>query len=510
MALAKYTRLSNLTQYALLNPTAQYNPSNHDAEFNSLVSITGLAIDLLNKVTRSDGRLANNSVGVDTITDDLYAAIVAIRTSTSQYTGAWQAGFFYKKWDLVVDGSQSYLCLQDHTSVNLVTDTQAFRWAPIGVALAGITTLATLAVTGALTGTTAAFSGLLTAASAQIAGALQAATAAFTGAISSSGYTGTTASFTGTVGFGGNVSLTGSNGQRITGDFSNATLANRTMFQTTTVDANSLIGVIPNGTATQSSLQLFNAANPTNASVLHVYVTSAVAGIASQAVGSGTNLPMAFFTGGAERMRIDTAGNVGIGVTPTVNRGILQVQRGVAGGIPAATGSADANQIATIGSAGNTLRIGLLSGGDFWFQGSVLTDYSSPTSLRFCHNGGDMTYNGASGGLGYGVGAGGSVTQLTSKATAVTLNRPSGRITLNAASLAANTSVAFTVNNSTIDATDIIVLNVVSGAAAQTSYLLNVAAVSAGSFVVHLRNTTAAALAEAVVIGYAVIKGSVT
>lgn len=41
------------------------------------------------------------------------------------------------------------------------------------------------------------------------------------------------------------------------------------------------------------------------------------------------------------------------------------------------------------------------------------------------------------GGIGYQTGSGGTVTQATSKSTAVTLNKLSGRITLNAEALAA-------------------------------------------------------------------------
>ena len=51
-------------------------------------------------------------------------------------------------------------------------------------------------------------------------------------------------------------------------------------------------------------------------------------------------------------------------------------------------------------------------------------------------------------GIGYGLGAGGTVTQATSKSTAVTLNKPCGQITMNAASLAPGAAVQFNVLNS--------------------------------------------------------------
>jgi hypothetical protein len=105
---------------------------------------------------------------------------------------------------------------------------------------------------------------------------------------------------------------------------------------------------------------------------------------------------------------------------------------------------------------------------------------------------------------GYITGEGGTVTQATSKATAVTLSKKCGQITMNAASLAANTTVSFTLTNTTIVATDLLVLNHDAGGTAG-SYLLN-AQCGAGSASINVRNVTAGALAEAIVIGFAVIK----
>lgn len=107
--------------------------------------------------------------------------------------------------------------------------------------------------------------------------------------------------------------------------------------------------------------------------------------------------------------------------------------------------------------------------------------------------------------LGYTAAAQGTVTQATSKATAVTLNKSAGRITMNAASLAAATNVSFTLNNSLISANDILILNVAGGATAE-AYNLWVNSLGAGTAFITLRNTTAATpLAEAVVINFALI-----
>lgn len=105
---------------------------------------------------------------------------------------------------------------------------------------------------------------------------------------------------------------------------------------------------------------------------------------------------------------------------------------------------------------------------------------------------------------GYVTGEGGTVTQATSKSTGVTLNKKCGQITMNNAALGADTTVSFTLTNSTIAATDLLVLNHVSGGTTG-SYLLNAQA-GAGTASINVRNITAGSLSEAIVIGYAVIK----
>lgn len=107
-------------------------------------------------------------------------------------------------------------------------------------------------------------------------------------------------------------------------------------------------------------------------------------------------------------------------------------------------------------------------------------------------------------GIGYATGAGGTVTQATNKTTGVTLNKTCGTITLNAAALAANTTVTFTLTNSTIATGDVIDMNHTSGGTAG-AYLLN-AQTASGSATINVRNVTAGSLSEAIVIRFAVIK----
>jgi len=109
---------------------------------------------------------------------------------------------------------------------------------------------------------------------------------------------------------------------------------------------------------------------------------------------------------------------------------------------------------------------------------------------------------------GYVAGEGGTVTQATSKSTGVTLSKKCGQITMNAAALAADTTVSFTLTNTEIVATDIIILNHVSGGTAG-SYLLNAQAGS-GSASINVRNITSGSLSEAIVIGFAIIKAVIS
>jgi hypothetical protein len=104
-------------------------------------------------------------------------------------------------------------------------------------------------------------------------------------------------------------------------------------------------------------------------------------------------------------------------------------------------------------------------------------------------------------GLGFATGAGGSVTQITSRTTGVTLNKSCGSITLVSAAGTA-TWQTFTVTNSTVAATDTIVLNQSSGT---DLYMLSVTNVAAGSFKMSFA-TTGGTTTEQPVFNFSVIK----
>jgi hypothetical protein len=115
-----------------------------------------------------------------------------------------------------------------------------------------------------------------------------------------------------------NLNFSGT-GNRITGDFSNATIADRVMFQTSTVNGNTVIGGIPNGTSDITSFRAFDSADIANARFIEIRTATSQgdARINVDKSGTGTYLPLTFYTGGNERVRVDTSGNVGIGTSST-------------------------------------------------------------------------------------------------------------------------------------------------------------------------------------------------
>lgn len=120
---------------------------------------------------------------------------------------------------------------------------------------------------------------------------------------------------------------------------------------------------------------------------------------------------------------------------------------------------------------------------------------------------GGVTSSSPTAGVGYAVGAGGTVTQATSKTTGVTLDKITGQITMNGAALGAGAEATFTVTNSTVTAADVVLVNHASAGTAG-AYFAQANSITAGSFAVTVSNLTGGSLSEAIVLNYVIVRGA--
>ena len=128
---------------------------------------------------------------------------------------------------------------------------------------------------------------------------------------------------------------------------------------------------------------------------------------------------------------------------------------------------------------------------------------ASATSLAVS---GLLTSSSPSAGIGYATGAGSTVTQLTNRATGVTINAICGNIVTMNTSLSAGAEVLFTVTNSSVAAGDVVAISCKGGQTADTSFPY-VYTVAAGSFIIALHNRNAStADTGAMTINFAIIK----
>lgn len=106
-------------------------------------------------------------------------------------------------------------------------------------------------------------------------------------------------------------------GARIQADFSNATLANRASFQTSTSNDETAVFALPNGSSQASGWYAFNNSAPTNAAYVAIDTAGGVTRLVSSITGSGTALPLTVNVGsaGTEVARFDVSGNLLVGRT---------------------------------------------------------------------------------------------------------------------------------------------------------------------------------------------------
>ena len=158
-----------------------------------------------------------------------------------------------------------------------------------------------------------------------------------------------------------------------------------------------------------------------------------------------------------------------------------------------------------LGAASNNVKIGI--GNHFTSNINPFTNAGTNNIVGFRYTSSGIIGTTPTLKLGYGTGAGLSVTQGASlgKATAVTINSVCGRITTNNASLAAGAEVAFIVTNSTILSEDIIYATVGNG-----NYQVRITDTANTSFTVRLKNLSGGPLTDEVAISFIVLNSAIS
>jgi hypothetical protein len=121
----------------------------------------------------------------------------------------------------------------------------------------------------------------------------------------------------------GNMVISGA-GRRITGDFSNATIADRTIFQSSTTNGSTLISAIPNGFSSTAAFVAHEDPDIENSAYTSLWCDAAKGVIEVGKIGTGSYLPLTIYTGGTERARVTTDGEFHI--AGTTDRGSYNLQ----------------------------------------------------------------------------------------------------------------------------------------------------------------------------------------
>jgi hypothetical protein len=174
------------------------------------------------------------------------------------------------------------------------------------------------------------------------------------------------------------IAFTGT-ADRIVGDFSNGTVANRTMFQTATTNGATRVGALPNGTGNTASYALFNNNTTTNAGTMTMAVSNSLATITSGITGSGTYLPLDVNAGGSVRLRINTSGAVGIGTQAGGGHPALENSTLAVGGVY----KTDAN-VSNVYYTGGTVPSGTTSAASV-FHSNIATEAAAFTLTNLYH-----------------------------------------------------------------------------------------------------------------------------
>jgi len=115
-----YNRVYNFTNFQTLNPATPLPASQVDAELNAIKITLDAILQNLSLIQRSDGLLANASVGPQQVSASLALGI--------NYRGTWQVGTSYLVGDAVFYGSGYYICTNANTAGVTLPSADAGNW----------------------------------------------------------------------------------------------------------------------------------------------------------------------------------------------------------------------------------------------------------------------------------------------------------------------------------------------------------------------------------------------
>lgn len=120
-----YLRHTSFTDFSTVHPDEQQPGVDLDGEFDPIKITTDQLIARLSEIQRDDGRLRNQSVGVDQI-DTTFLKFIS---ATGVPRGAWVTATAYVAKDLVSYGGTTYIAVSAHTSsASFSADLAAGDW----------------------------------------------------------------------------------------------------------------------------------------------------------------------------------------------------------------------------------------------------------------------------------------------------------------------------------------------------------------------------------------------
>jgi hypothetical protein len=290
-----YSRSSNLAGYATANPAAPYPPAQVDAEFNNIVATLAQALENLSLLQRDDGAPRNSSIPAEAFGPTALALIGSAGFTIADPVG-WLTATAYPARQIVTQAGATYVSVSAHTSGVFNTDLAAGKW----VLLFSAVSVAASAVTFTPTGTVAAMN--TQSAIAEVASE----------AMQKSANLSDVSSYALSL-----FNLLSGTGRRLQSDFTNPTVTDRTMFQTSTPNGITSVGILPNGTATQAGIAMEGNAFATGfLGLLHINTTALE--LTSTVRVPGTPVPINITAGNGLMTIEPTLGNVTIGSGPNV------------------------------------------------------------------------------------------------------------------------------------------------------------------------------------------------